>query len=323
MGGGSKRPPPPPPDPKKEAEARDWEAQQQAARDEVARQRQKEERAAADALALTQWRSRADNAAATTQQYARDKLSGYGLGSGDQYGLFDKIMNQITGARGSLTDNEDFSGRINNNLVDNIIADTRSSKRNEYTRQINNLLGQNYLDDTFADTVDDPYLDAILNEQYGSATTDLQNAMQRGQLNQTAYDRALASLSGNKSSARSKLETLGKGVITDLSGSTKSAYDKLFGSVNNFDFGDNIDITGGVGRIKDTATSSLGQLEQRIRDTVGDTKYFDTNSVIAKANAQGGVSNYTPNTGGSATPGNSLYQIFSDQARNKQTEGAF
>lgn len=321
MGGGSKAAPAP--DPMKEAQARDWEAQQQSARDASAAAAAKMEQDARDARALSEWNARADNMLGSTQQYARGKLEGYGLGSGDQYGLFDKIMTQLSGNRSGLVNNQDFSTQLGTNVVDNLIADTRSSQRNSYTRQINNLLGNNYLSDTFADTVDDQYLDAILNEQYSGAQTDLQNALNRGQMNQTAYDRALASLSGTKSGARSKLETLGKGVISDISGGTKTAYDNLFGQANNFDFGDNIDITGGVDRIKAGAGTALGGLEGRIRDAVGDTKYFDTTSAIAKANAAGGASTYTPNTGSTGGGTNALYQLFNDQARNKRTEGAF
>jgi hypothetical protein len=306
-----------------EARARDWESQQQTARDAENRRIQQEQEAAQQLANTNAWRGRADTARGSAEQYGRSKLESYGLGAGDQYGLFDKMMNTLNTNRSSLQDNQDFSSVLGTNVIDNLINDVRSSKRNEFSRGIQGGLGQNYLDDTFASTIDDSILDNILGTQYEGARTDLTNALNRGQMNQTAYDRALSSLTDAKTAGRGKLETTGQSVIDSLRGGTKSVYDNLLSSANNFDFGDNFDLTGGIGRVKTSAQTGLGQLEGKVREAVGDTKYFDTNSLIAKSNAQGGVGTYTPNPGAGGAGSNSLYQLFDDQQRNKRTEGAF
>lgn len=313
-----------PTDPQKEAEARNWEAEQQNVRDEAARKRTADEQAIKDQQSLHQWKSRAGNARSSVENYARDKLSGYGLAEGDSYGLWDKAMRTINDTYGGLADNEDFSSKLNGSVIDNLIADTRSNTRNKFSRDIKGQLGDNYLDDTFASTADDAILDELLGGQYTAAQGDLENARGRGQLNQNAYTRALESLTGAKSAARGKLETTGQSVLDSLKSGTKSVYDNLLTSANNFDFGDNFDVAGGVNRVKSKATEGLGMLDSKVREAVGDTKYFDVNSLIGKANAAGGVSNYVPNNGTAIGDGkNSLYTLFEDQQRNKQTEGAF
>lgn len=324
-GGGT----PPPPDPMKEAQARDWEASQAA-------QRAKEQAAAdkiiQDAKAaqeLAQWQGRVSNAITGAEQYGRGQLERYGLGTDDPYGIWRQFTNNLTQGRNSLANNQDFSGVINNSVFDNILDDTRSATRSKYARDLTANLGNDYLDTTFANTIDDSILDAILGDQYTGAQTSLKNAMDRGQMSQIAYDRALSSLGTKKTAARGELETMGRNAITGLRNDVNTVLGNAQSKANNFDFGDTFDVGAEANKIRGATNDAMGRLDSAVRTAVGDKQFFDPNSIIQSAIASGGASNYTPAAGiggvgvGVSDGKQALGTIFNDQARQKQTEGMF
>jgi hypothetical protein len=314
---------------KAEAEARDWEAQQQAARDKAAAQEREAKEAEEAAKALANWQSKRDSAYAGVENYGRQKLSSYGLDTNDQYGIWQSFINQLTQNKNQLSDNQDYSTLLSNSVFDNILSDTRSSTRNKYARSYTNELGQDYLDTTFANTIDDSILDAILGDQYTGAQTSLKNAMDRGQMSQSAYDRALSSLGTKKYAARGELETTGRGAISGLRSEVGTVYDTGKTRANEFDFGDTYDYKKEAQKVRDKSTDALSRLDSAVRSAVGDKQFFDANSIIQSAVAAGGASNYNP-AGGTGVGGsggsnnqNALGTLFADQERKKATEGMF
>lgn len=325
MGGGGKSPPPAPPDPLKEAQARDWEAQQAAERARVQREADAAAQALKDQQALVDWQGRVTNTRAGVENYGRQQLQNYGLDTNDPYGIWRSFTNQLDQNRNSLANNQDFSTLISNSVFDNILNDTRSATRNKLARELDSTLGADYLDTTFANTIDDSILDAILGDQYTGAQTSLKNAMDRGQMSQSAYDRALSQLGTKKTAARGELETMGRNAISGLRNEVQTAYDSTKGRANNFDFTDMFDVGSEANKIRDKATDALGRLDTSVRQAVGDKQFFDPNSIIQGAIAAGGANNYNPAGGTQVGTGqqNPLGAIFADQARNKTTEGMF
>lgn len=325
--------PPAPPDPMKEAQAREWEASQAAARDKANADAAAAKKALDDAAALSKWQGGVANTAAGVENYGRRKLESLGMNAGgDPYGIWDMFTNNLQQNRNSLKDNQDYSTLISNSVFDNALNDSRTTARNKYGRDLTNGLGADYLDTTFANTIDDSILDAILGDQYTGAQTSLKNAMDRGQMGQSAYDRALSSLNTRKTAARGELENTGRTAIGGLRSEVETALNNSKTRANNFDFGDTYDPNAEVTKIKGLGTDALGRLDTTVRQAVGDKQFFDPNSIIQSAIAAGGASNYTPAAGGGVSVGgtggtdngkNALGAVFADQARNKQTEGMF
>jgi hypothetical protein len=315
---------PPPPDPQAEASARDWEAQRQSERENA---RRLEDRRIADEKAakeLTAWQGRRSNAMLNAQDYGKQQLSRFGLSQDDPYGIWSSFNSQLTRNNSQLMDNQDFTAQLGNNVFDSVLSTARGDQRSKMTRDFNNSIGANYLEDTFADTVDDPYLDAILNEQFEEAQGYLNSARDRGQLNMNSFERAIGSLGKEKNRARGELETIGRGVLSTVRDDVGRRKDSTLQRINAFDFGDNINIGDEVGRVKSKATSALGSLDSEIRRSLGSREFFDPNSLVAKSAAFSGASNYNPTSsvGGSGST-NPLLAVFTDQERNKTTQGAF
>lgn len=315
---------PPPPDPQREAEAREWEASRQAARDDARRaedRRMSDEKAAKD---LTQWQGRRNSAYNNARDYGKQQLSRYGLDENDPYGVFSGFTSQLDRNNAQLQDNQDFSTQLGSSVFDSALSNARMDQRKKLSRQFDNGIGSNYLEDTFADTADDQYLDGILGEQYNEANTYLTSARDRGQLNNFAYDKAISTLNQDKSKARGELETIGRGVLATSRDNVGKRRDATMSRINAFDFGDTLNVGDEVGRVKSQASTALGGLDADIRRAIGGRQFFDPNSIVAKSSASTGVSNYTPAAVGTGGTGmNPLLGIFTDQQRNKQTQGAF
>ena len=319
------------PTPMEQAQAREFEAAQQAARDKSNQELADQRQAAKDKEALQRWTGSRDATFNNVQQYGRDQLNKYGLGVDDPYGINQTFTNRLTQAKSALQDNQDFSSTLNNTVFDNILADTRGSQRNKLTKGYTGALGDDYLNTTFGDTTDDSILESILGSQYDTAQQDVKNARDRGQLNDITYNTALNNLNNAKTGARGKLQTIGKGVLSTDLDNTKGIYQSGLDKINNFDFGDTVDVNSLAGKVKDKAGGYLGSLDADIRNAIGDQKFFDTGSLIASSGASAGLSNYTPGavsgvgTAGAAgaATANPLYKVFDDQARSKTTEGMF
>jgi hypothetical protein len=322
-GGGKQQPMPAQPTPLEQAQAREWEAAQQAARD-AARQAQEDARAQeAEAKRLDAWRASRGAAVQGVKDYGTRKLQSYGLDQGDPYGIWESFTGQLDSRNGQVQEGQDFAGLINESLFDEALSGARNKQRTTYSRDLMNDISDNYLDDTFANTIDDPILDAILGEQFGEANSYLTSARDRGQLNNIGFERALSNLEKEKQKARGELETLGRGVLTTNRNSVASKRDAVGSRINNFDFGDTIDLNSEKNRIRSTATDLIGSLDTDIRRSIGDRDFFDPNSLVAKSAAFTGTSNYNQNSGGTNPTGNPLMTVFTDQQRNKQTQGAF
>lgn len=315
---------PAPPDPQREAAARDWEAQRQTERDNARRAEDRRIKMEEDAKALAQWQGRRSNALVNAQDYGKQQLSRFGLSQDDPYGIWASFNSQLQRNNSQLMDNQDFSAQLGNNVFDSALSTARGDQRSRMTREFNNSIGANYLEDTFADTVDDPYLDGILNEQFEEAQSYLNTARDRGQLNANSFERAIGSLGKEKQRARGELETIGRGVLSTVRDDVGKRKDSTLQRINAFDFGDNINIGDEVGRVKSRATSALGSLDSEIRRSIGSREFFDPNSLVAKSAAFSGASNYNPTSSVGGSGGtNPLLNVFTDQQRNKTTQGAF
>jgi hypothetical protein len=253
--------------------------------------------------------------------YGRQQLAARGLDN-DPYNLMSAYTSRIGSKEAGLQDLGDLNSVYGNSVWDEVYGEQRNLQRNTLGRKFDTALPTDRFDTEFGATSDDDILEAILGTQYETASNDLLNAKNRGQMNDNAYSRATQDLTSRRSAARSELEDLGLGVLsgyrTELGGQRTKARD----SINNWDFGDTFDIDREVGRLDSEVAARKQRKQGDINRAVGDKKFFDTNTLIGRANAAGGATN--PGTAATGGGGNPLYTAFTDQAqRNLGGEGVF
>jgi hypothetical protein len=144
--------------------------------------------------------------------------------------------------------------------------------------------------DTFADTVDDPILQAIYDTQRGDAQLVLDRAKARGQLNDVGYSRAATDLSGQGLSGMSTLQSLGGGVLADYRSRLANERNTGLSRADTASFNQPFDAQSIVDRLNSMKTGMQGSLEGDIYKAVGGTSFFTPSVSIGKGgSAQGTV----------------------------------
>jgi len=320
--GGGGYVPPPQPSPRELAEARDWEARQEYEREQrradALKEQQRIEKEASDAA----WNSSKGAAYTGALTGGTSRLKSLGIEAGDPYGVYADFTNRLNTANASLQPGADYSSAFAPTILDEILGGARSGQRNKYKTAFEGQIDPYYAEDRFGSTADDAILNAILEDQYGTAAADLAAARDRGQASNIVYDRALKDLSTARATANTDLQNIGGGVLSDIVGDIGSRRQSALDSAAAWDFGSTYDPSREADRIRSYADERGAGLEGAIRGAVGGREFFDVNSLLGKASARAG-NQTTPTTTGSA-----LFDTFKNEATKtsdnvKTTEGIF
>ena len=304
------------PSPMEQAQAREYENNLQFQREERRREAERALKAEEDAKALQRWQGGRNSSYNAAMSNANSRMRGMGLES-DPYGIMNLFRQRVDANNSALQDNQDYSTAFAPTIFDDVIGEVRGTKRAGARRDFERNIGRNYANDMFADEVDDPILDSIIGGQFETASNDLRNALNRGQLQQSAFDRALADLGNTRTTARREADDIGMGVLSTNRNAIGRLRDDALSNINSLELGDQFDVRSEADRIGSRAASRKTNLDADIRRAIGSRSFFDTNSTINRANSALGATN--PGT----TGGQSLYNVFAQPDRNKQQEGMF
>lgn len=306
------------PSPMEQAQAREYESNLQFEREERRRAAERTLKQEQDAQALQRWQGGRNSSYNAAISNAGSRLRGMGLDN-DPYGIMGMFRQRVDANNSALQDNQDYSTAFAPTIFDDVIGEVRGTKRTGARRNFESTIGRNFADDTFADDVDDPILDSIIGSQFETASNDLRNALNRGQLQQSAFDRAMGDLGNTRTTARREADDIGMGVLSTNRNAIGRLRDDALSNINSLELGDQFDARGESERIMGRANSRKTNLDADIRRAIGSRTFFDTNSTINRANSALGATN----TGTPTTGGQSLYNVFAQPDRSKQQEGMF
>jgi hypothetical protein len=309
--GGGGYQPPPQPTAKEQAEARDWEAQQEETRQEHRQEISDEKEARAKEAADTAWMSGKNAAYQGALTGGTSRLRGLGLESGDDFGVYDQFTNRINTANQSLATGADYSGAFSPSILDELLGSAKTGQRNKYSTAFGSQITPYFAEEQFGGTSDDAILGSILDTQYGDAMADLQASRARGSTNEATYNRALRDLERGKATANTDLQNIGRGVRESISGDIGTRRQAALDAAANWDFGTSYDPTGEANRIRKYAEERKGGLEGELRGAVGGKEFFDINSLLGKAAAK--VGNQSTGTTGTSA----LYDTFENEATRR------
>lgn len=282
---------PPPPNPMAEAQAqiavKDYENNLQRQRDAEQRRRDREQHA------KDTKRFKGDTSRAITgaRDYFTNQINERGIV--DTYGIGSNFNQRLRQARQSVPDlATDVGAYIDpKSLWDQAYNEELGLERNSYNKQFNEFAGNGFDTKLIADTADDALVGNILDAQYKEALGGIDRAKARGQLNDIGYSHALTALGGQKSAGSSKLQDLGLGVLNKYRTNLRSTAQGYKDQINNYDFGDAIDLAGWRGELEGGANKSLMGLEGDLRGALGSTDLFDLDLLLGRAGTAQGVVN--------------------------------
>lgn len=301
------------------AQARQWEADQTAARDARAAAELKAQQAADKAAADAKWTSGRSSAFDKALNYGNSRLSSMGVDpTNDPYGIGELYRSRIGSNNAALQVGDDYTSAFSPTTFDDVAGEVRSGQRNKMTQNFNSLIDPYYADSMFGSTADDAIMSAILGSQYNDAEAGIKTARDRGQINNVAYDRAISDLGGLKTTANADLQNIGGGVLSGISSELGKRRSNVTDKIAGWDFGSDLDLGRESDRIKSYANERLGGLEGDIRSALGNKSYFDVNSILGKASAKAG--NETAPAAGAGT--SALSNALSNSTQ-KKNEGVF
>jgi len=298
------------------------------ARADIARQHAEREQAQNDAKAAakrSETEGRIGTAYNAANNYGTNRLAS--LGIDDKYGILDAYHGLLDTTRAGLSpdDSSAPAALTGSSLFDTAYNQQRGVQQSKLKQGLNQYFGTGFDEKLIGDDADDSILNAILGNQQTEAAASLQRARDRGQINATGYNAANTGLGSQAKAALAKLQDLGGGVLANDRKNLVDQAGNYFTQASNYDFGDNIDVNAARDRVYGLADTAKGRLEGDIYNALGDTNYFDTDSLLAKAGTYQGA------TGATGAAGNPLATAFGQQANKADdptkrllgTQGAF
>jgi len=228
-----------------------------------------------------------DAAYAAAQGTGRDVLTGRGLDATE----FESIINR------ALTDQKARipSGDLNpasyftTDIINNALTQEENQRRIRNTSQVNNEFAPGFDRSYIADTADDAYINELLTGQRNQATSALDFARKRGQLNDAGYNSAMGKLTEQEGGARSTLDTLGSSVLGKNRSSLSGIRDRASTGANAYSLGGP---SFSLDPYRQELTSAVEgfnkNLKGDITNALGGTQLFNVNDILLSgARAQG------------------------------------
>jgi len=313
-GSGGGPSPPPPPDYEAQANAEMKVERERARIADENRIRDEEKAAKEEEAKRGRYQSGLSSAYSNAQNYGSGRLRA--LGIDDEFGIMPAYYAELDRIKSTVPDLDPNPGSyFGPAAFETALGGQREAQRKKLTRGYESVVGPGFDTSMLADTADDPFLQAIIGEQYQSAMGDLDRARGRGKLNEIGYEDALKGLNQAKAGALGKAQTMGMGVLERGREKLREADKANREQISNYDFGDRFDSSTAAGRVRKAGSDfSLG-LEGDIRNTIGDTQFFDPNALITRGGR----------TQGPINPGNPLANAMLDDEIKRSTgsSGAF
>lgn len=165
------------------------------------------------------------------------------------------------------------------------------SYREQLLSGLDTEYGPGYSTRTFADTADDPIIDAILGRQRGSAVDAIERAKSRGQLNTSGYNAALGGLDSVGAIGRSEANTLGGGVLSRYRQNIDDQLAQMRSTAGGAIAGSNFDLSPSRQGLATSIGGMQGSLAGDVTAAIGDRNFFDTGKILGTAGAQQGFIN--------------------------------
>lgn len=177
------------------------------------------------------------------------------------------------------------------NLPASVLNRVEGQRKTKYLTDVENMFTPDYTTNAFADTSDDDIINRILDEQFGTAQSQLQSQRDRGQLLSSGYDSALSDLGKQRQVGSSKLQEVGGRVLTRNRGAIDEVIGKAKQGAAGYRLGQTFDPTVYKTQAETKRNELSGRLENDVRSELGGENLFDITSVLQRGYQSQGAQN--------------------------------
>ena len=225
-------------------------------------------------------------------------LNANGRGDADRFGWqqssyndeINRYLDQISStiAPGDLNPGQYF-------VPEQMFGDLRNTiegdARNRFGRELDAFGDRSVTDARFGSDFGADISQGVFDQQFGDAQGALDRSFKRGTLSESAYDRAVGDLTGSRTGASGRLDAYREGVLGDYRNQLNTTAQGGYDALSKFDLGDSFDSGGFQTQLDDKFNSLSNQFEGNFKNTIGNEKFFDWNTLIGTANANSGAEN--------------------------------
>jgi len=294
MGGNSPAAPPPVVD-----NSAQIELQRQQAEDARRAQEMADKRKAFDASKASAYSG--------VQNLATSTLGAKGLSTDEFMPL---ILAEMNRTQGSIPDLDPNPGNYYGpTYIDDILNKEQGNRRTKYGQEIDKQWAPGWETTTIADTMDDPYLEAIRQSQFNEAQATLQRGQARGTLSDTGYNSALQTLNSKTPAAQAKLQQLGGGVLSTGRGDLGGIVNKAKTGASNYTLGSQFSLDPYKSEFDTKKSGFESGLEGQVKGVTEGIDLYGVNDILAGASRNQG-----PSTGAS-----SLADVLASRKKNENS----
>lgn len=263
--------------------------QEEAARNRAAEEERKK---AEEAARRTTFTTKMTEAQAAARDAAKRRVTARGLSYDEFSPLFEQAITRQSGIVPDLASNP--GEYFTDSFIGNVLSQEEADRRARFSRDVRSTFDPNAADAAFADTMDDPFIDAIMGRQRGEAMTALDIAKKRGSLSETGYAGALTRLGEMERSGRSTAQKLGGSVLSNYRNRIRNIGSEASQAAGSYQLGDTFSVDPFKTKYNTELSSAKGSLEGDIISALEGQNFFDVGDILTSGgNIQGPVNPQT------------------------------
>jgi hypothetical protein len=252
----------------------------------------REAREAADKKAAAdkeEFSNRLNGAYSTGLDTAKQYFASRGLNPNDYIGA---ITSSANSARSAVPTLDSSPGTYFANLGEQVYQAEQKAKQAQSLRGINQIFGDNYATNRVTNDLDDPTIEALLQENQGTAEQYVKNLLDRGVITNSGYSGALKNVQNQRAGANARLTDIGNGLLEKQRGSLNTIANEGRSKASNLDLGDMFDPGAYSSRADTSFSDFLTNLGTNLRGAAP-TDLFSTSGLAGVAGASQGAQNTT------------------------------
>lgn len=224
---------------------------------------------------------------------AQDYFSSQGL---DPNEYIAAIQSDANSARSRVPDLDGSPGTYFENLGASTFDRLQEAERAKAQRGIDTYAREGFATNRIANDADDPFLAAIIEEQFTDSDDYIRNALDRGVITQQGYDSALEELSGQRAGANARIQDIGLAELERGRGLLRDHATTARQGASQLRLGDGFDPYSYQANIDRTQADFFANLGANLRANAPEN-LFDTSGLLGIAGAAQGAQNtaFDPN----------------------------
>lgn len=220
--------------------------------------------------------------------------------AGLDYSKFEQdILRELDKQKGNIPDLAQNPATLFNpqSIIDTLVNRELQRIRGNASTAIDAFAPTQFDVSVLPNTLDDNYIEQLINEQYNPAAATLERARARGTLNDQGYNTALTDLGNQRKAATARLQDTGNTLIDKAREDIRGIADSARRAGETLGLKTSFDPTTFQNQINNRVGEFTSGFEGKLRNAIGGEQFFNTGATIQR----GGQAQGATNPGGGTT----------------------